>query len=256
MSGTLTPSPDFAARAAAQEALERQLDRVALLRTPDPFAPDWREGEVAWGGLNQLWAQPLDVIVAPAPDLRIGPEDPIAANDDLGPPDLPPGRDHRRRDVDETRFLHIDAANPGQVWEVLRVVYTRPGYLARLATFLEVRTGAGVLYISNDLSDPDPFPVQGATVVWHLRLEEMYRSDYEPAFLVAAPVMHIPPAHRVDMLPAKWADMRYHWGQRPANKVARVAVPCLIRLFVEFQGDTTSTRFRVGGQLGGWEGEK
>lgn len=254
----MTSSPEFAARAAAQEVLEKQLDRVALLRTPDPFAPGWREGEVAWGGLNQLWAQPLDVIVAPAPDLRISPEDPIAANDDLGPPDLPPGRDHRRRDVDETRFLSISRvdSNSGPVFEILRVVYTRPGYVVRLATFLEVLTAAGSQYISNDLSDPDPFPVSGVTVVWHLRLEEMFRSDYEPAFLVAAPVMHIPPAHRVDMLPAVWADMRYHWGQRSANKVARVAVPCLIRLFAEIQGASSTTRFRVGGQIGGWEGEK
>lgn len=225
--------------------------------TPDPFAPTLDEEEVAWNDGLMMWSQPIDVWIAPAPDVRRWPGDATAAEDDLGFVGAPPARDLRRHNIDETRFLAIERVSPGAtVFELVRVSYLRPGYLARLATFLEVRNAGGVVYLSNDLSDPDPFPVDGVTVVWHLRFEELERTDLEAPFLTAAPANHIPTAHRVDMLPGIWDDMRYHWGQRPANKVARISRPGIVRLFAEFQGAGSTQRFRVGGQLGGWEGEK
>ena len=216
------------------------------------------EGECAWNDPLMMWSWPSDVWLAPAPDVRRWPGDETADEDDLGFVGAPPARDRTRRNIDETRFLTLEVVdNAFPVYEILRVSYLRPGYLARVVTFLEVRNAAGVVYISNDLSDPDPFPVDGGvTVVWHLRLEVMDRTDFEGPFLTAAPVRHIPTAHRVDMLPAIWADMRYHWGQRPANKVARIPRPSIVRLFAEFRGAQSTNRFRVGGQLGGWEGEK
>jgi len=180
-----------------------------------------------------------------------------------------PRRDNRRAMLEETRFQRMTGVEAGfPVFEVLRLYYSRPGYLSRIATFLEVRgvldaPGAAPRYLSNDLSDPDPFPIVVPLVIgqgvvslrWHLRLDEEC-NQAPPPFLAAAPASFIPTAHRVDNLPAEWEDMRYHWGQRPPNKIARIHQPAFVRLFVEFLGNTALADWRVGVQLAGWEGAK
>lgn len=238
------------------------------LEVPDPFAPSMREDRVAWQN-SMYGGQAIDAWICPAPDARQVPTDPTPPEDDLTAAFTAPRRDVRRAMLEETRFQQmrgVDAALP--VFEVLRLFYSRPGYLSRIATFLEVRgaldaPGAAPRYLSNDLSDPDPFPITIPLIIgqgqvslrWHLRLDEEC-NQAPPPFLAAAPPSFIPTAHRVGNLPAEWEDMRYHWGQRPPNKIARVRQPAFVRLFVEFLGDTATANWRVGAQLGGWEGAK
>lgn len=238
---------------------------TAETAVPDPFAPSMREDLIAWD--NPLYGgQAFDVWTCPTPDARVIPTEPPAPADDLKPAFSGPVRLHRRSMLEETRFLKLTGVNAAfPVFEVLRVYYSRPGYLTRLATFLEItgQANANAAYISNDLSDPDPFPVTfnwqfgtgTVSVRWHLRLDDEC-SQAAPPFLVAAPAAFLPTCHRVDNLPAQWEDMRYHWGQRPQNKIARVDKPAFIRLFVELLGDTGLATWRVGGLLSGHEGTK
>lgn len=219
---------------------------------PDPFAPSMVEQVRAWQ--DPTLSQAFDVWISPEPDARRFPGDAIARRDDLGP-SVVPGHDRRRSNRDETRFF-TPAPTEASVWEVVRVTYARPGYLVRVVTFLEVKTRAGeLLYLSNDLADPAP-TFAGLVVRWHLLAVDSHATNEDPIFLVNVPAAQLPTAHRVDTLPARWDDMRYHWGQRPANKLARIARPTHVRLFVEFVGLVSAYDFRIGGQLGGWEGEK
>lgn len=228
--------------------------------TPDPFEIGVMSAEgLAFNQANGMYSWTLDVWTAPAPDVRWSATDPIGQEDDLGPPMPRPQRDQRRAAREETRFVRLAAgeAAPNTVYELVRVTYVRPGYLARVATFLEVRVAGGaVLYLSNDLADPDPFPIQGLTVRWYLLRDDSVKSITEEPYLTAAPSTWIPSAHAAGGLPSVWEDMRYHWGQRPPNKVARLPRPTNVRLFAELLGDTSSLQIRLGGQLGGWEGQK
>ena len=223
---------------------------------PDPFAPPMAEDLLLPQDL--MLSQPFDVWVAPELDSRYAPGDPVAVDDDLGVGYPAPPQDRRRSVREETRFIKPREVVAGNaVFELVRLAFTRSGYLTRVATFLEVVNLAGeVQYISNDIADPFPTFIADLGVRWHLLQDEQHLFDFPPPFLTAAPSLHVPTAHRVDALPAMWDDMRYHWGQRPANKIARVPYPCLLRLFVEFTGTVSLFRFRVGGQLGGYEGEK
>ncbi len=227
--------------------------------TPDPFEgfnviPD--EAEV-WVNSNMSYSQVLDIWTSPAPDARGDPGDLIDPIDDLGPPLARPQRDKRVAVREDTRFIRLERAVVGQVFELVRIKFARPGYLARVATFLEVRqVGGAQLYISNDLADPDPFPINGISVRWHLRRDDAVMGIDEAPYLTAAPPRYIPSAHAVDGLPSYWDDMRYHWGQREPNKIARLPRATNIRLFAELLGDGSVLTVRLGGQLGGWEGEK
>lgn len=226
------------------------------MSSPDPFLSGEEGNEIAaWNAPNWNLGQSIDVFVTPAPDARWSPTDPIVREDDLGPAELRPQQDQRRLAREETRFLRLETVVVGQVFELVRIKFARPGYLARVATFLEVSRGNDVLYLSNDLSDPDPFPVADLTIRWHLIRDDAVRTD-EAAFLTAAPVTWLPTGHTVGGLPTNWADMRYHWGQRQPNKIARIPRATNVRLFAEFRGDASSLSARIGGQLGGWEGQK
>ncbi len=227
---------------------------------PDPWAP--LQPELERCATDPWVGAPCEVWVTPAFDGRNVPGDALDVAWQLPEPPPPPAPNRRRNLVERTNFVRLTRTDVTQVaWEVVRVAYPRPGWLARIATYLRVEAvGGGVVFESNDLTSPQPFPLSlGAEVLsirWHLRFDETIGRVGDPPWIVALPSQAIPTAHTVGDLNSSWVDMRYSWAQRTPNKIGQVRGPGHVRLFAEVIGNVLSSiaDIRVGGTLAGWEG--
>lgn len=202
---------------------------------------------------------PLDLLVAPVMDRREFPFEPSPPEDDLGPALARPPVNNQRAWDEPARFFEIPATE-GLVYELIRVTFARPGYVRRLATYFRLIFNGNLIFETNDLSNPDPFPLTipggGALRLrWHLRLDHNIQRDTEPVFLTGVPASFLPTCEPMDHLPITWADLRYSWPQRNLNKIARVHAPGHVRLFVEVVESFPGAQVKVGALVSGMEGQ-
>lgn len=231
-----------------------------LPEPPDPWAP--LQPELERCAADPWIGAPCEVWLTPNFDGRMVAGDALDSTWQLPewPPPPPP---NKQRDlVERTNFVRLTRTDVSQVaWEVVRLAFPRPGWLGRIATYLRVEAiGGGVVFESNDLTSPAPFPLslnaQALSIRWHIRFDETIGRTGDPPWLVAAPSQAIPTAHTVGDLISSWVDMRYAWAQRTPNKLGQVRIPGHVRLFAEVIGDVLSSAadIRVGGTLAGWVG--